>query len=144
MFDFWSLSEEEQHAVDVLTPKSDSWFLTLQKQERRAFGSGDWTFNTALIKNERLTGGTEDILDDIYQALSNEQPEEGSSMNLTISTFEQGDSQAELTWLREDEATFGNIYLHEESGKEAWLCPVLQVLFGKVPKKLYATFDLFA
>ena len=103
----------------------------------------DWTFNTALIKNERLTGGTENILDDIYQALSNEQPEEGSSMNVTISTFKERDSHAELTWLREDEATFGNIYLHEQSGKEAWLCPVLQVLFGKVPKKLYATFDLF-
>lgn len=40
-----------------------------------------------------------------------------------------------LAWLREESG--GNIYRHEESGIEGWLCPVLLVYFPVPPQRIY-------
>ena len=137
MFNYWGLTPEKQQAIDTLIDKQDVWELEIFKRD-----SGCWTFSLPLIKDEALTGGTDIILDQVFADMMGYEPHDGDSMYLTVSSKEIPNVDSIFVWDRPDpNFTDANFYINEQTGAQAWLCPVNQVLFGYVPKKLYVAFS---
>ena len=135
MFNYWSLSPELQKLVASIVPKLNTWTLNLTKTNHQ-----DWVFSIPLIKDEALTGGTEQVLDYYYQQLTDSAPQSKDEMLMKVSTSSSVGYTTKITDPKFD--GFGHIYHDSTSNMDVWLCPVLEVMFGEpVPNQLYVTFQ---
>ena len=138
MSSYWALPVDQRTEVAALVPKQDSWTLKLTKQPDEV-----WTFSIALIKDEALCNGTEQVIDRYYQVLTGSSASTGDTINMTVSTSKPDDDlySTKLEYDGPDDLMEGSSnYTDVNTGKTVWLCGVLPVMFGTVPPVLYIKF----
>jgi len=136
MSSFWSSPRWLQILIWRIVPKKNTWNLTCTRDY-----SGVWSFNIfPVIFNEPLVGGTEKTVDYFYKQLTGKKPDSGDRAKLTVSTRKlQGTYTTTLKHHHRDSYGGGNTYIDQITGMSCWLCPVSQLLFGKVPATIYVT-----
>lgn len=136
---WWNLGDSQQLYYSDLIPNSTTeWTLELTKHS-----SSVWCFSepTYGIINESLCNGTELCIDEWFLKLTGKTPQEGDKLTVTISKTELTDSDTEWVWCNAYEGWSGsNVYKDTKTGQTVWLCPLLQVLYKGVPKKLWIKF----
>ena len=116
-------------------PPKKTWTFKLTKNI-----SGYWIFSFPeyWIINESFCGGTELIIDEFFKDKTGKEPITGDEFDLTATSIKP-DSFKSL-WEHhspDPNWTESNIYSCTQTTKFAWLCPMLQPLFGGLPLKLW-------
>jgi hypothetical protein len=135
---YWHMPKWAQRAIDKLTPKLNSWDLTIRLDE-----SGVWTFSKLMIVRESLCGGTEVVISEIVEKLTNKTPHPGDRVRMHVTSQEPENYTTYIDWVGADDLFPGSNYYVEPviTNKSVWLCPVLGVMFpGEAPKRLWLTF----
>ena len=135
---WWSLSEAVQETIKKTVPDKSSWTLHITKTKQ-----GDWVFSLPqfLTFNEALTGGTEKVIDYHYKAITGKEAVTGDKMTMTVSSKELPDFTTTLLfWDKDVSWPDSHWYVDSVSDGNVWLCPYLQVLFKKVPGKMWVKF----
>jgi len=106
--------------------------------------NGTWVFDDDEVglKREAFVSGADTFIDKI---LEQKGIEGRKGFVLQFSATEFPDTDAKLTWVAGDinnvgatsGNTFGNDYVHEESGHQLWLCPALFKYFSKAPSQMF-------
>lgn len=101
---------------------------------------GEWTFDIPpFVKDEPITGGSEHIIDTYYSVMNDRPPEVGDSIIIEASIDKPEIYQAvcEEFTITSD---FGHSYVERNSQLTGWFCPMMEVMFGFVPDKIYVNF----
>ena len=136
---FWSLPEDKQKEIKASIPKLNTWELDCYRDE-----SGYWFFDLEDygVHAEAFINGTQKALDWHYAYVSQLIPDKHSKMKLTVSIRKQNPTDVPLFLKGEDPLYKGaHNYFDPVSGKNIWLCPFVQILFGYAPELLYIHFQ---
>ena len=138
-FNYWQSPKFIQDFINKVVPKKSNWTFKATKQE-----NDSWTFTVPFIKDEALTGGTEAIIDTHYQDFIGAPAVPGDSIMMTVSTIKPDKYVAHLFDKKPaeygDGEPFGHYYVDSCSWMIAWLCPVLEVMFGDAPEEMWVSF----
>lgn len=137
---WWSLSTAVQETIKKTVPDKTSWTLHLKKTS-----SGDWVFSLPqfLTFNEALTGGTEKVIDAHYKMITGSDSQVDDKFTMVVSSIPLDDYTTTLLyWDKDTMWTESNWYVDSVTDGNVWLCPYLQVLFKKVPGKMWVKFSI--
>ena len=136
MSSYWSSPRWLQKLIGWIVPKKQTWNLTCEKDY-----IGPWTFDIfPVIFNEPLIGGTDANIDFFYKKLTDRKAKHGDRVKLTVSTRKPKKSPTTiLVHQSQDEFGGENVYVDQTNGFQCWLCAVNQLVFGRIPEKIYVT-----
>lgn len=136
MFNYWSTPKPVQWFIRQFIPKKDTWSIEVTKTSR-----GDWVFDIPpFIKDEALTCGTEDIIDEYFMQINGDaEPKAGDEITITASVKEPEYYQAVCENF-EDFNGFGHVFEERNTQMVGWFCPVFDYMFGYIPDKIYVSF----
>ena len=135
---YWLLPEWGQDLVTNLVPKKKTWTLTVFKCD-----DGKWMFHyPPFIWNEGLVNGTEKVLDHWYKQMHQKDSTPGDKMKMTVSTEEMTEYTTTVLYIQDDPMWMDSTeYMDTKTDLTVWLCPVLQVMFGYKPDKMWVMFE---
>jgi hypothetical protein len=134
---YWHYPKWVQKTIDRLFPKRDTLSLALRRDV-----SGVWTFSKFPIVRESICGGSELVLDLLFEQQYGRKPEPEDRVRATVSSKEPPSYTTRIDYMGPDDLMDGASYYNDTTtNKSVWLCPVLLTLMGKPPAHLYLTLD---
>ena len=132
---YWAAPSWLKWLIEKALPDKKSWTLTAFKCE-----SGIWAFHLPqyLIFNEALANGTEKALDFWFEHLHGLDAQPGDKLKLTLSSQQLDEYTTKALYIQDDPTWLeASEYYDTEAEMALWLCPMLQLMFGEKPEKMW-------
>ena len=137
MIEFWFEPDDVKDKVAKAIPKKSEWEIEATKTP-----NCDWAFDLPpFIKYEALTGGTESIIDTYYIHIKGKPADVGDTIKMTIAVDKPKKYDACCTDFVLANDAFGHDYVETNTQMTGWFCPMLEIMFGEVPKQIYIKFS---
>ena len=137
MFHYWSMPSVVQKVIAMCVPKKDTWTIKCKKVI-----TGEWLFDIKpFIKDEAITGGTESVIDCYFIHINGYPPNVDDTITITASTVKPKYHHEVISDFKTDETEFGHTGVAQNVAMDVWFCPVLEVMFGYTPDKIWVTFS---
>lgn len=132
---YWAGPSWLKWLIEKALPKKNTWTLNAFKCE-----SGTWAFHLPqyLIFNEGLANGTEQALNYWFEHLYGLDAKPGDKLQLTLSSLPLKEYTTKALYIQDDPTWLAaSEYYDTEAGMPLWLCPMLQLMFGEKPEKMW-------
>ena len=135
MFHYWSMPGFIQAIIAKAIPKKDTWSIKATKN-----AMGDWVFDIPpFIKDEAITGGSQFIIDTYYIHCAGQPPQVGDVIYIDATSVKPKFHHAVCSDFKDADG-FGHFFIEQNTQMDGWFCPVFDIMFGKIPEKIWVTF----